>query len=402
MIILTRIVAVEIYFKKKLEDTDWTFHRYRNSGIHSVHWYPATFIAAIPGTLIPILAEEKSTILDPFMGSGTTAVEAIRLGHKFIGIDTNPIAVLIANAKTFFPVRKRFIDTLDEIIREVTFANDSKTQHEREEELKSWYDPNTLHELNLLLNACLCIEDKKLRRCFLAVFSSILKATCSQGKHWGWVCDNVKPKDGEISYKNAINIFHEYALKYINSSENYFNLMKEANPNTGRTSFRKNIKLHRGDCVAQMQMLPEESIDLVLTSPPYYGVADYVKSQRLSYLWFDLPDLDNEMLGFKHFDALRKQEKGTRSTRHRSTSRADYIEFISNFLKQSHRVLREHGSLALIVGESSSRESTTETLIDLAENLGFNMTFRKERDIVNTKRRLMAKVKSEDILVFTK
>lgn len=42
---------------------------------------------------------EKSIVLDPFVGSGTTAVAAKNLGRKFIGMDSNPEYVAIANRR---------------------------------------------------------------------------------------------------------------------------------------------------------------------------------------------------------------------------------------------------------------------------------------------------------------
>lgn len=383
-------------------NTDWSFQRYRNSGIHSIHWYPATFIAALPGSLIPKLVEENSIILDPFCGSGTTAVEAVRLGHKFIGYDINSISTLITKAKLFYPTETSFRKVLEYIIDEVQFENEKITSHPRITELKHWYHPSTIYELNLLLSACTSIKNSNLRNCFLAIFSSILKATCSQGKHWGWVCDNVKPKKSDIIYKDAIKMFVDASEKYINASINSYNLIKDVQREVTRGSLRKNICIRRGDCISHMKSLDIGSVDLILTSPPYHAVADYVKSQRLSYLWFDIEELDKEKLGFKFFNELRKEESGARSRRASSSSRSDYIEFIENFLKQSFTTLKDSGKLALIVGESSSREETTETLLKLAKKIGFRLDFRKERDIVNSKRRLMAKVKSEDILVFTK
>lgn len=40
--------------------------------------------------LVSSLAPEGSTVLDPFMGSGTTGIACIRTGRKFIGIEKNP------------------------------------------------------------------------------------------------------------------------------------------------------------------------------------------------------------------------------------------------------------------------------------------------------------------------
>ncbi|MFF6485206.1 hypothetical protein ACET38_01535 [Pseudomonas aeruginosa] len=56
--------------------------------------------------------------------------------------------------------------------------------------------------------------------------------------------------------------------------------------------------------------------------------------------------------------------------------------------------------MALVVGESKSRQSTTELLIDCAERSGIELVYRGDRHIKNSRRRLMAKVKGEDILIF--
>src|SRR4051812_3399186 len=88
---------------KKLNSINWDFASFSNEGLNSFHWYPATFISAIPGSIIPILSEEGDVILDTFCGTSVTGYESIRLGRNFIGIDNNPIAILISKAKLLFP-----------------------------------------------------------------------------------------------------------------------------------------------------------------------------------------------------------------------------------------------------------------------------------------------------------
>ncbi|WP_179957578.1 DNA methyltransferase [Exilibacterium tricleocarpae] len=389
-------------YNKKLQGIDWSFSSFSNSGIHSIHWYPATYISAIPGTLIPSLTPHGSTILDPFCGSGTSGLESLRLGNNFIGIDTNPIALLMTEAKLYYPNPVTFIKRAHEIVRDsqLHFSTGDIEGHPQENELKCWYHPDTVAELNALLSQIIFISDKRSRRCALAVFSSMLKGLSSQGRHWGWVCDNVKPKPGEITYKNAFVSFLNAVDEYIASSKASFRILKEISPNDTRQKVRKRFSLKQGDCVNHMEKLSINSVDLIMTSPPYYGVADYIKSQRLSYLWFDRDELASENIGFRDFEKLRKQEKGSRSHRHRSNSRSIYLEFIGDFLKSSSRVLRPGGHIALVVGESKAREATTEALVESALLAGFELILRKERDIKSTRRRLMAKVKGEDVLIF--
>jgi len=74
---------------------------------HDVHPYPAKFIPQIPANLIPRLSREGDVVLDPFGGSGTTAVEAVRLRRRAISLDANPLSSLIGRVKTGLPQYNR-------------------------------------------------------------------------------------------------------------------------------------------------------------------------------------------------------------------------------------------------------------------------------------------------------
>lgn len=387
----------------RLNQVDWSFPTLSNSGINSIHWYPATYLAAIPGTLIPFFTEPNDVVLDPFCGSGTTGVEAIRLGRKFVGIDNNPIALLMAEAKLSFPDPKILENTLEEILRRSSggvLGQDIELTHPNEAELHAWYHYDTMQSLNRLLFQIMQIEERILRRCFLSVFSGILKNCSSQGKHWGWVCDNVKPKTQEIVYKDALNIFSVSSNNYIRASEISYETAVNHGSITSRDDARDKSSLMIGDCVANMNSLPPNSVDFVMSSPPYYGVADYVKSQRLSYLWFDNDELSIDQLGFRDFEKLRSQEAGARSNRFRKNSHELYMNFMGDFFKSCARITKNNSHIALVVGESKSRQGTTELLIDCAKANNIDLVYRGDRNIKNSRRRLMAKVKGEDILIF--
>jgi len=84
-----------------LRELDWSFVD-DNTGFlaHDIHPYPAKFIPQIPGTLICRLSVRGELVLDPFGGSGTTALEAVRLGRRAVSVDANPLSALIGRAKT--------------------------------------------------------------------------------------------------------------------------------------------------------------------------------------------------------------------------------------------------------------------------------------------------------------
>lgn len=88
--------------QKRLAAIDWNFtKRERAHVIEAIHPYPAKFIGEIPRALMRELPCRKGTLVfDPFAGSGTTLLEAQRLGLPSVGVDLNPIACLIARVKT--------------------------------------------------------------------------------------------------------------------------------------------------------------------------------------------------------------------------------------------------------------------------------------------------------------
>lgn len=83
---------------------DWDFAdagmRETQSSTHFFHHWTAKFIPQIPRRVIETYARPGDVVFDPFMGCGTTLVEAARLGHRAWGTDVNPLAVRIARAKT--------------------------------------------------------------------------------------------------------------------------------------------------------------------------------------------------------------------------------------------------------------------------------------------------------------
>jgi adenine-specific DNA methylase len=388
-------------FAEKLAEIDWAFRNLSNEGVHSIHWYPATFLSAVPGTLIPILSKEGETVLDPFCGTATTGVEAIRLNRRFIGIDTNPIATLIGHAKLFVPDPSSFLESLEIDDLRFQFArwNSAKASHPQEELLVKWYERNTYLEILFLLYKISALEHSATRRCAQAILSSILKNTSSQSRHWGWVCDNVAPKRNEIQYKDAIATFQLAAQEYAHSTDRLVMDLRHRRKDSTRAAIRESWKINWGDCIETMSSIESRSIGLVLTSPPYYGVADYVKSQRLSLLWFDHPQLRIHGLTFGDFDRVRGREAGSRQFRHRNNSFEMYVDYMKKFFEQSRRVLKRGGHLALVVGESKARTPTLETLVSSAREADLQLVYQSTREIKDTRRRLMAKVQGEDIII---
>ena len=76
------------------------FHGTNGSyGSHAWHPFPAKFPPQLPEFMIRELSDPGDLVLDPMLGSGTTLVEALRLGRRAVGCDIDPLARMIAATK---------------------------------------------------------------------------------------------------------------------------------------------------------------------------------------------------------------------------------------------------------------------------------------------------------------
>ena len=95
-------------------DESWSFKelgRAQTSYLtHDYHKYPAKFIPQLAERLIKDNSQPADLICDPFMGSGTTMVEAILNSRRSYGTDINPVSVLITKAKTT-PIEPGFLNS---------------------------------------------------------------------------------------------------------------------------------------------------------------------------------------------------------------------------------------------------------------------------------------------------
>src|SRR2546421_10254452 len=84
-------------------EEDWSFANLKPSqtlwGPHGYHRYPAKFIPQLVRRVIELYSGEGSLVGDPFLGSATTGVEALRSRRRFWGSEINPVALMISRAK---------------------------------------------------------------------------------------------------------------------------------------------------------------------------------------------------------------------------------------------------------------------------------------------------------------
>ena len=338
---------------RQLDRIDWDFPKAGTAvgSVHSIHWFPGNYIPQIPAALIQVLSNPGGVVLDPFGGSGTTAIEALKLGRNAIISDRISACILISEAKLALLSEPLPRNVYSKILSQLAFDHICKSSHigihgeGSNADLSVWYEDDTLSQLKYLWSI---IEDQspEVKKLLLAVFSNLL-FTCastngsltSTGKprrhHWGWVADNVRPK--KLIYHNAIAMFREKLIGLMDKTQH---------------KISTEVKIIQQD--ARHLNIDNDSIDLIVTSPPYAGVIDYTHANRLLYMWMGWT-IENE----------RIDEIGARYRRSRKNAINEYLEDMRLCRNEMHRVLKKGAHCAIVIGESRKFPNTANLVIEL-------------------------------------
>lgn len=399
---------------KKLHSINWDFPDYNSIrypyDLNSIPWYPATFVPPIPKFLIASLTEPNDIVFDPFGGSGTTVVEALKQNRIPIYNDLNPFATdtvtsIICAIKHKLK-NKHSIDKQLELqkIKNICLTNEEAATIINESyinlDVYDWYHIDTLLELLKIFKLIEdeysinnCNDTKSIRK---LAFISILKSASSQPGHFTYVTDNCKPV--KKIYKNAINLYIEKMEQICLAAEDFIIQFHLANPDADLKALVDNAKINTGDA-RKLDWIDNHSVDLVLTSPPYLCAQDYIKTMRLANLFF--PNTEA-------FTNTIKAEIGSRSRR---SGKSDIV--VPSFYKDLkvvfesiQRILKPGGFFCLIMGQGKSKITSEYNIIaDLCDILqdecGFEKKFHQSRNIGNRVIRIGG-VSSEDIIIFRK
>ena len=169
---------------------------------HAIHRYSGKFIPQIARQAIELVTSPGDVILDPYCGSGTTLLECLLTHRRAIGVDLNPLAVLISHVKTT-PVQEKTLH--DYLVRTEThlrsafdrtgslFESSHSAAHDEIKEVKEdwrygdpwfnkWFQKEPLLELIAVHRKVLSETDADSRNIGLVAFSDILRK-CSNAHH---------------------------------------------------------------------------------------------------------------------------------------------------------------------------------------------------------------------------
>ena len=345
---------------------DWEFaNEDTQYASHNIHRYSGKFIPQIARSAIQMLTEPQEIVFDPYLGSGTTALEAILLNRTCIGVDINPLAILIAKVKTtVLPV-----DELEEfrgrLIESVNIFDDgqlsfsyydhlykgslsSPEDSERYADLwnKKWYQDHVLRQLIMIYDVIEEIPEEELRDIAKVAFSDILRKSSNASSKYPNVMYDKNHPEKQLPLKSFIASFTDVINKLIDLSRR-----------VGDTHYKCQIMLENNTSLS----LDDESVDAIVTHPPYIAAVPYAEYGSLSLEWlgYSSKELDSKLTGGKRHskDVAVRFEK-------------DYKQMI----REMYRVLKRGRYAFFMVGNPTANGQVVdlhEMTIRLAQKQGF-------------------------------
>lgn len=358
--------------------------------LHRIHAYPAKFPAFLTARAVAYSEQEGNQVQrvgDVFCGCGTVAHEARRAGLAFWGCDINPVATLIAKAKSTHcsgsVLREKGVQIAEMM---ATASSQHRLSAEAVARLNRWFSKSAFHDLARLLNAINEVVSirSRYRPVFHCAFSAILKA-CSQ-----WQRRSVKPAfDGAKIAKNVRTAF----LAQVELMATAFDEVQRA---TGPVP---DIRLANVLTVEA----PDQRLDLIVTSPPYVTSYEYADLHQLSSLWLgyanDHRTLRQGSIGTSQNDLnLRREHAGLNRTgtqivfmlyeqdRQAARAVAKYFLDMQKMVKRCQEFLTEKGIAVFVIGNTRYQDVQIDNASHLAESLleaGFKRVRATRRRISN-------------------
>ena len=314
--------------------------------VHGLHEYKGKFNPQVVRALLNIFnVGLGQKVLDPFCGSGTTLVECSHIGATAHGVDLNPFAVFLANAK--LQALSTPASRLSSMLKEITVALEGTARHETLDEdhargqyLRSWFDHEILQSIESVRRK---IEEAAgdVSPVFLSIASNLLRDYSRQDPKDLRIRRRKSPLPG-TAFANAFVVAGRECIERVGATQEVLGMP----PWHGRAFLSDAATLDA-----------QETYDAAITSPPYAMALPYIDTQRLSLVWLGLAEpgriagLEAELIGSRELrgsprrsleDALSSNSRGL------PNAQAEFLFRASEYGGQRGRISPSGGACAAL------------------------------------------------------
>ena len=397
-------------------DSDyWDFKNSKKEFLHGICSYPATMVPMMLSELIKFILEidpNVKNLLDPFMGSGTTLLEGVNNNLEVFGIDINPLAYLLSE----FKVSNIDIESLKKDIELLSYKLNDEINFKIVyfKKINKWYKEDIISDLSKIQFCIKNIENKESRNFFWICLAETSRLS-NNSKNSTFKL-HIKSKDEIENFKcDSIDLFKKIVAKNFESIINYISLKNTNNIQNPKSN------LFLGNSIDILKnYIPESSIDLIITSPPYgdnHTTVTYGQFSVLPLRWINLNDIspnikqelinydnridknslgginykenyivDSNILSYSETISLLYNKLLIESDINKSSKLASfYIDFYNTF-KEMTRVLKKNCYMILTVGNrriSDNEVHFDKILKELSTKLELEFIYQFDRNILN-------------------
>lgn len=406
---------------------------------HLIHSYPAKLLSNIPFYFLSsdYFCPSDGVVLDPFCGTGTVLLEAALSGRQAWGADSNPLAILISKVKTTYISREILLKNLSVVLNR---AERSREMPQMDSVIEGWFSHSTVTQLYRLQQSIRKIKNDNHRDFFLLCFSNLIRKV-SYADPTIAVPVHLNPQRFAAgSERREAVTFRLETLKAIDVYDKFESICRL---NIERVSSLKGVKKismaevisndarHLTRHLTEDNIVSDDAVDLILTSPPYAGAQKYIRASRLNLYWLgmteaaDIRKINNKNIGREDYhkkdydkkyitgiDEADKilEELYKKGKKERACIVGNYLNEMKVALDESVRVLKPGGHMIIVIGNNTVcglSFDTQDYLTSYLQSKGMHVRFKLIDDIKSyglmTKRNKTANtITSEWILVLRK
>lgn len=389
----------------------------------SIHPFPARMA---PELALSSLERLKSgVVLDPMTGSGTVARVAKQRNLNAIGFDLDPLAVLISKVGTtsvndddVTEWERQFLDIAKSVDPDAINLSWIDDDAEADRFVRYWFGDFQRRDLRRIAYALSISDEIGLPSDIADVFRIALSRIIVTKKQAASLAqDTSHSRPHRVTLESDYDVFQgfEKSLRAVRKRVSMI-------PTQGSAS------ITRGDA-RNMAVLEDDSIDAVLTSPPYLNAIDYMRGHRLSLVWLghrygDLTATRSASIGSERKPDVPFDENQFLSIKRAMGSLASlpprYQGMIERYVVDLHamileisRVMKSQATATFVMGNSCLKGvfiQNSEALVQAGFMVGLRLIEKFERDLPASSRylptpkagALSKRMRKEVVLTFAK
>ena len=375
---------------------DWTFaDASTREYTHIYHDYPARMIPQVARKLIRLYGQSAKTLYDPYCGTGSSLVEGLLEGLDVFGTDINPLARLIAESKTDYSLIPNDLSNEIGNFKFAIYNKDLKVNIPEIRNVDTWFKSEVLEPLGKFRYYIDKIQDPHIRKFFQVAFSETARES-SNTRKGEFKLFRYAPYKLKTHFPDPYRIMSSKLDRNFKGYVQFNEMIKKSEKHPKATILGLN-SVSDIPC----KELPEDSIDIVVTSPPYgdsHTTVAYGQYSRLSSEWLSLingENIDNKLMGGKRLKELPEFPSKFLNAAiqliyenkpQRALEVASFYSDLYSSIKNVSKLIRKGGFACYVVGNRTVNSVLLPTSIaikDFFDANGFEYVATHIREIPN-------------------